>query len=513
MLPVQIGLQRAQSLQSATQKAEGALGKERDELKLQQLAGNKATTKALEAKEQQGKVPEKAEAKDAQSAFAMLAGPLNVLVPSPGTRATLQVEFRIPAKGAVITLRVKGEAAKQSESSFSLALEAAVGAGGHLGVAMAKGEVGGFLETRGPDAKGALTLASWSLFRSLLAESAVVPQELVEALYATKEQSSDEWDKQVRKTYFAKGSESSAQVGTLVGAEASGQLMGVASVKGGVQAKLGRLYNAETIERRADALSTSQKLLGSVGIKRGAQASVGDRFVTVIATGECDVVGGITGGSVQVTTTIRQEKDKRGAKETTRYVLDTLSCEGTITTKLIPLSEIASLGGASGVMATKLVALVKAAKKALSKAEEKVKESESAQTSASVGDALWSMAAMRDGLEVALKEAGSLDISIPSVVSTGQLHLTAGLVERQAVLTVALENLMKVEIPDIVVAHASFERLERVASIEFDGSRWVAHFGDLDKELAAKDKAKKAPLAPSSAPSAPLSGAKGTGNG
>lgn len=483
-------------------------------LDLQKKAGNKAVTKALGDKGATGgttgtaKTPEPAkkqtmEAKDAESAFAVLAPVLNVLLPSGGTSAKLDVEFRIPVKGGMITLHLTGTAARESDSSFKLGIEAAVGGGMHIGVATAKAEFGGYLETRGPDAKGALTLASWTLFRSMLAESTMVPQEIVEALYATKTQSSGAWDKAVRETYLKKGSANYGEIGVVGSAEASGGVKGVASGSVGVKAKLGRLYDAESIERREGATSTSQKLLGALGLKRGAQASLGDRMLTIITTATVEAASGIGGGSLTVTTAIRQEKDKRGGKETTKYVLDTLSVDGTAHTKLIPLDAIASVGGAGGAMVTKIVQIVEAAKKAVSKAEQQAKKTEQEQPGSSVGDVLWSLASFKDGLETALTQAGSIDISIPHVLSSGQLHVVGGMVQRKPKLSVGIENLMKIEMPDLVVARASFERVERVGSIEYADSKWVVHFGDLEKELAAKDEKKKKASAPVTAPPPP----------
>jgi len=426
------------------------------------------------------------DADNATSAFSKLAPVLDFLCPDEGMSAELDVELRVNVKGGFVGIHLTTGIAR-SATGFQISGEAKVSGGAHAAIFKVQGEIGVYLELQGPDAKGTLVIASWYLYRQLRESN--FPRELVNLMYDRKSLSSKDWEKSVEDTYFSKDEKDKnnyAEGGVLAGIDATAGVKGIAHVGGGVKVKAGRVYDAESIERRKGAKSLTQRALGTIAgafhatTDRGAQASLGDRIITVITSLDGSIAG--TSGTVSVTSSIRQEKDKRGPKTTTKWSLDTLSVDAVV--KLPGLGILASAVDNAAQVAAAMKALMAQAQKALGKAKGDVQGQAATNKAIQAGDAVNSIHLVEADAAKAVSAMSGVSTKIPKVHAGGQLHLTGGINRKAPGFAVLLEGTHGVSPPDLVYVSIKAKRVSRVASLEWDGSSWTVHVGSLTYALS-----------------------------
>lgn len=427
------------------------------------------------------KAPE-VSAPTATSAFTKVAPFLDFVVPEAGNSAAVDFELRIPVKGAFVGIHVAGSASRGEKDALKLAVEANVTAGATIGVAHATFELGAYLEVQGASSSSALVITSWVLYRQLAESNA--PKEVENAWFGDKKTAAPEYDALVRKEHFHKDSGNWAEVGAQVAGSAKGTL---GSAKGSVGGKLraGRLYDNESIERREGAKSTTQEFTSLFGSKRGAQASLGDRIFSIIGTGEID--SDIAGGSLTVTLALRQIKDKRKGKGSTKttYKLDKLLIDGTAHCK--GMAELATATGGIEATLSLMAKVIKAMDKAMGSAKKQLEEESRAQKA---GGAVADLDSMRDGLALASDQMKTgLNLNIPDLTASGQIHVIGGLQGGKFGFQVLFEKLTKLAM-DLGVVSGKVVKTERLASIEYAKGKWVARLGGLSKELGSKSKSK-----------------------
>jgi len=500
--PPLIGMQRAAGNRAtaaaieSTEEPEGA-GATRSAKELGETGGDtgKEIVKRIEEKaaketaEKAGKETEKAAEKtaeqsqsasvssdDATSGFTKLAPVLNAIAPSAGSSGSLDAEIKIPIKGGFVGIHVAATVARVDEKAMHLGVEANVTGGATVGVAHAKAELGYYLEVQGGDARQALVILSWVLYRQLAESNA--PKEISQAWFRDKKkgQTAEQWDALVRKTLFSKESGNWAEIGAqaAVGAKA-----GLGSLKGEASAKLraGRLYDAESIERREGAKSTTQKLTSVIGINRGAQASLGDRIVSVI--GSVSLKAAVAGGALTVTVAIRQAKDKREGSKGTKYELDTIQVDGTL--HCVGMDLAASLLGGSEAVTSLLMKVADGASSATEKAK-----SELTEEARQAGELVSDLSSYADGLKAAASAVGRASINaIPGLSASGQIHVVGGMKSKKPFLKVLFEKLTALTV-DVEVFSLKAVKTERLASVEYADGNWTAHVGKLAIPLNKK---------------------------
>lgn len=484
-------------------------------------------------------VKSRQEAKSAQSAFAGLAPVIDTILPSEGSMCTVDVEFEIPVGKGVgfVGMHVTGTIARGtyvagsgsalSGSAVQLGLYVAITGGAELHIAKAKVEAGAYLSTQGKTAAGALDIASWTLYRNLLAESNLIPRELVDAMYGKKDATAQDWDDETRDRYFKKGGRdfdptNSGTVGLSVGASAD---IGTGPVTGSVGAKVkaGRVYDAASLERREGAKSTTQKLVGRAAesglpglshvgealaeTDRGAQASLGDRALTFVGSAAVDATG-IGSTSVVVTAVLRQVKDKRPGQESSQWSLTSLMVDATA--KSPALDALASLTSGAASMVSVVKGLVNASKKATDHVKSRVEKDKGTKA----GKALESINNFSDGLNTAFTAASGIQIptTLPGVTSTGAIHFAGGMQAKKLNLYVGFEKVTSFKV-NAKVLSAGYEKAERIGSIEYDGAAWSVHFGDLEQEILRGKKDSSTPHGTGTAHSGGLTPVHGLATG
>lgn len=483
--------------QTTTRARSGAMSMSAPPTSLQSKAGNQVMIGGHRPAVQGPEVTEAT----ATSAFAKVAPFIDFVVPTAGSSGAVDFELRIPIKGGMVGIHVAGSAARVNETSVKLAVEANVTGGASVGVAHATFELGAYLEVQGSNSSSALTIVSWVLYRQLAESNA--PREIGNAWFGSKKNgAAPQYDAAVRKVHFAKDSGNWAEIGV----QAAGSVKGaIASVKGsaGIKGRAGRVYDPESIERRASGMSLTQRFTSLFGSKRGAQASLGDRIFTVIGSASIDAT--VAGGDLTVTIALRQVKDKRKGSESTSYKLDSLLVDGTAHCK--GLAALASATGGTEALVDLLSKVVKATNTATERAEKQLQEESRA---AKAGDVVGELDSVRDGLATASdKLSTGLNFSIPDITASGQIHVIGGLERGKTTLKVLFEKMTKLAM-DVGVVAGSITKTERLASIEYDDGTWTAHLGSLSKELSSKSGAR--PKSGSWLPATP-SGQDGKGDG
>lgn|GEM_PF-3793193 len=465
----------------------------------QRSVGNSKTQELLGGKKKEASTDITSD--EATSAFTKLAPVINLIVPKPGDAGTLTASLNIPVShGAFVGIKIGATAARGNSGTVSLGVTASVTAGGTVGFATCSFELGAYLQVQGRDAKEALTIVSWVLYRQLAESNA--PREVEQAWFGEKGgKTAEQWDALVQKTLFSKETGNWAEVGAQVGASASG---GIGPVSGSVGAKLrmGRHYDAESIEARKGAKSLTQQFTSVLGIDRGAQASLGDRMFTVI--GSATFKTGIASGSIQVTVAVRQRKTKQQKKETTSYELAKITVTGA--------AEVTGMGVAAQVLARGkaiqglLNRVAAASEKATTKAKKEL-TSDKARDAGGVAEEL-------DGYTGAMTQASQAVSSLSTLTTifglsvTGRLHVVGGYTGGKANLKVAFEKMTAIAVTAGVFSLTA-KKTERLASIEYATGKWTAYLGEIAKEIGRKPK--KTTGGKSTTPGTP--GGKGTGSG
>jgi hypothetical protein len=428
---------------------------------------------------------------DALSAFTKLAPAIDFIVPTEGSAGELDAELRIPAShGVFVGIHATMSLERLEGQAVQLGASTTVTVGASVGAAHASFEFGGYIQVQGDTTKSALTVLSWVLYRQMSESNA--PKEVEEAWFGSskKKQTAEQWDAEIRKTYFAKSSDNWAEVGMQIGAAAKGGI-GIAKGKASATLQQGRLYDAESIERRSGAKSLTQRFTSLFKSSRGAQASLGDRISTVI--GQVALTTPLASGSLSVTVAVRQVKDKRGKTATTKYELDTLEVDGTVS--CVGMETAASLlSGANGV--------VDLARKVAERSAEASKHAgaELESRSAQAGSAVSDVEGYADAMLSAANAASGLALGVPGLGASGQVHVTGGYdpKKKKPYLSLAFEKVIALDV-DFAVLSVTASRTERLASIEYSDGAWVAHLGELRTVLNQGSPKTNRPAAPTSA--------------
>lgn len=414
---------------------------------------------------------------DATSGFTKLAPVLDAIAPSAGSAGSLDAEIKIPIKGGFVGIHVAATVSRVDEKAMHLGVEANVTGGATVLAAHAKAELGYYLEVQGGDARQALVILSWVLYRQLAESNA--PREISQAWFRDKKkgQTAEQWDALVRKTLFSKESGNWAEIGAQAAVGAKG---GLGPLKAAASAKLrvGRLYDAESVERREGAKSMTQRVTSTIGINRGAQASLGDRIVSVI--GSVSLSAAVAGGALTVTVAVRQAKDKRAGSKGTKYELDTIQVDGTL--HCVGMDQGASLLAGSEAVANLLMKVADGASSATEKAK-----SELTEEARQAGELVSDLANYADGLKAAASAVGRASINlIPGLSASGQIHVVGGLRSKKPFLTVLFEKLTALTL-DVEVFSLKAVKTERLASVEYADGNWTAHVGKLAIPLHKKE--------------------------
>ncbi|HVC14922.1 MAG TPA: hypothetical protein VND62_08700 [Acidimicrobiales bacterium] len=471
----------------------------------QRQVGNKKTGEALGQKKEAK--PSEVTSDQATSAFTKLAPVVDFIIPKAADSGSLTAAIKIPVKGAFVGIQIGATAARGNTGTVQLGVTANVIAGATIGIATATFKLGAYLQVKGRDAKEALTMVSWVLYRQLAESNA--PREVEQAWFGDKKGTAEQWDALVRKTLFSKETGNWVEVGAQIGASAKA---GIGPVTGEVGGKLrmGRRYDSDSIDRRKGAKSLTQQFTSKLGIDRGAQASLGDRMFTVIGSATFSVA--IAKGSLQVTVAIRQVKDKQGKDskgaptEKTSYELQKITVTGT--------AQVTGMGLVAGALARG-----KAVQSLLSKvctksqsAGNKAKKELKSEKGREAGEVAEDITDYTGAMTVASQAVSSLSTltTIFGLTVTGRIHISGGYTGGKTTLKVAFEKVTAITV-NAGVFSLTAKKTERLASIEYTDGKWVAHLGELSKEIG-KSKPKTGG-GKSTSSSKPSSGTgKGTGS-
>ncbi len=464
----------------------------------QRQVGNKKTGELLGGKKKEAK-PGEVTSDQATSAFTKLAPVVDVIVPKAGDAGSLTAKLRIPVKGAFVGIQVGATVQRGNAGTVVLGVTANVIAGATIGIATATFQLGAYLQVQGRDAKEAMVIVSWVLYRQLAESNA--PREVEQAWFGDKKGTAEQWDALVQKTLFTKETGNWAEVGGQIGGSASMGVNTVATVGVSGKLRLGRHYDSDSIERRKGAQSTTQKFTSMLGIDRGAQASLGDRVFTVI--GQATFKVAIASGSLQVTVQVRQEKDKSTKnKEKVKYTVSKITVTGT--------AQVKGMGLVAGTLARgKAVQslLMKVCTKAES-AGDKAKKQLKSDRGKDVGEAIEDLDDYTGAMTIASQAVSSLTTltTIFGLTVTGRIHISGGKTGDTASLKVAFEKITAITV-NAGVFSLTAKKTERLASIEYTKGKWVLHLGEIQKEIGkAKKKTGTTGKSTTSKP-----GTKGTG--
>ena len=443
----------------------------------QRQVGNQKTGGLLGAQKKEVKAPE-VTADQATSAFTKLAPVVDMIVPKERDSGSFTASLKIPVKGAFVGIQIGATAQRTNTGAVQLGVTANVIAGATIGVATATFQLGAYLMVKGRDAREAMVMVSWVLYRQLAESNA--PREVEQAWFGDKKGTAEKWDALVQKTLFAKETGNWVQVGAQVGASAKA---GIGPVTGQVGGKLrmGRHYDSESIQNRKGAKSTTQKIASKLGIERGAQASLGDRMFTVIGAATFSMA--IAKGSLQVTVAVRQVKDKQGATEKTSYKLHKITVTGT--------AQVTGMGLVAGPLA-RGKAVQSLLKKVCTRAQaagNKAKKELKTETGRDAGGAIEDIDGYTGAMTLASQAVSGLSTltTIFGLTVTGRIHISGGKTGATTTLYVAFEKITAITV-NAGVFSLTAKKAERLASIEYTNGKWVAHLGELSKEIG---KAKK----------------------
>ena len=246
-------------------------------LKAGDFAGGSGTANVIRVKEKR-----KAESMDS---FLDHFGKLvDVVVPSNGVKAEIEVEVDFPVDPSgvgFVGLRFKAEADRSEAEKLKIRTEAAIAGGAKIPhLARIKAEFGGYIESQGKTSTEAMKLFSYGLYR-LFRESPVVPEGLTNALWGggatggVGYQKSEQWATEVEKRVMKGNKDAYVEAGLLggVGAEIGGPL---AKGKFLLQAGGGSRYDAAGIE----AIAKSKGAWDAAKLSRVAMAIAGARPLT-----------------------------------------------------------------------------------------------------------------------------------------------------------------------------------------------------------------------------------------
>lgn len=466
----------------------------------QRQVGNKKTGELLGGQKKEAK-PGEVTADKATSAFTKLAPVVDVIVPKAGDSGSLTAKLKIPVKGAFVGIQVGATVQRGNTGTVQLGVTANVIAGATIGIATATFQLGAYLQVQGRDAREAMTIVSWVLYRQLAESNA--PREVEQAWFGDKKGTAEQWDALVQKTLFSKETGNWAEIGGQIGASATIGISTVATVGVAGKLRMGRHYDSESIERRKGAQSTTQKFTSMLGIDRGAQASLGDRVFTVI--GQATFKVAIAQGSLQVSVQIRQEKDKSTKKkEKVKYTVSKITVTGT--------AQVKGMGVVAGSLA-RGKAVQSLLSKVATKAEtagKKAKKQVQSEKGKDVGEAVEDLDGYTGAMTMAAQAVSSLTTltTIFGLTVTGRIHISGGKTGDTNSLKVAFEKVTAITV-NAGVFSLTAKKTERLASIEYTKGKWVLHLGEIQKEIGkAKKKTGTGKSTTSGKP-----GGKGTGKG
>jgi hypothetical protein len=478
-------------------------------LGMQRQVGNKKTGDLVGQKKEvsAGSVT----SEQATSAFEKLAPVVDVIVPKAGDSGSLTAALKIPVShGVFVGIKVGATASRGNSGTVTLGVTANVTAGATVGVATATFELGSYLQVQGRDAREAMVIVSWVLYRQLAESNA--PREVEQAWFGTKktEQTAEQYDALVQKTLFSNETGNWAEVGAQIGASVSGGVGTVLTGTVGARLRSGRKYTSESIDRRKGAKSLTQQVTSKLGIDRGAQASLGDRVFSVIGYATFSVP--IAKGALSVTVQVRQVKDKQGKQEQTSYKLEKITVTGT-----------ASVTG-MGVIASSLArgkavqGLVKKVATKTEAATDKAKKELKSEKGRDVGEVMEDLDGLSGAMTIAAGEVQSLASTLTTILGltvTGQVHISGGVTGGKPNLKLAFEKVSSLAVTAGVFSLTA-KKTERMASIEFATGKWTAYLGEISKEIGKKKTTTTGggkSTTSSSKPSGGGTGGKGGGKG
>ena len=240
----------------------------------------------------------------ASSVLDRLSPIIAAAVPSPGDGAKLEITVKIPADPSTSSYVGFGLAIgvqRLDRTSTKVSLKATVNGGGKIaGVADVGGELGTFIEAQGKDPKAALQLVSWGWYRRF--RESVLPREVASFMWGGSTgvvgwKRSETWAANVEKENLqydaskplssgvGSGSTTNAYVrtGASGSASASGDIAGLATMKGSVGLAGGTHYDKDTVEarkkKRGGKLGEAEKMPA-----RGKTTYLGTRFMKAEAS-------------------------------------------------------------------------------------------------------------------------------------------------------------------------------------------------------------------------------------
>lgn len=424
--------------------------------------------------------PPEVTSEQATSAFTKLAPVVDLIVPKDGDAGSLTAKLKIPVHGAFVGIGIGATVSRTYTGAISLGVTANVIAGATIGIATATFELGAYLQVKGRDAREAMVMVSWVLYRQLAESNA--PREVEQAWFGDKKGTAEQWDALVQRTLFSKETGNWAEVGAQIGGSATiGVGGGVATVGVGGKLRSGRHYDSTSIDRRKGAKSTTQKLLETTIFSgRGAQASLGDRMFTVI--GSASVTSPIAKGSLQVTVALRQIKDKSTKKkEKVSYALHKVTVTGTAS--VVGMGLVAQSLARGKAVQGLMKKVCTSSKSATDKAKKKLKSEKGREA----GGALEELDGYTSAMTIAAQAVQSLTTltTVFGLTVTGQIHISGGKTKETTTLKVAFEKVTAITVTAGVFSLTA-KKTERLAAIYFSNGKWTAYLGELEKDISPK---------------------------
>lgn len=326
---------------------------------------------------------------DVSSCLSKMAPLIQAAAPNPGDSGELEVQLECPVDPSgtgYLGMRFTVSIEHLEKKAMKLRMELAVTGGAKIGnVAKIGGELGGYVEAQGEDAKKTLDLVSYGFYRRFR-ESYWIPNEVANFMWGGSATSvgwkrSEKWAAKVEKENFKKKQNLNSgptgedeegayvETGGLLGVGAEIGIKGVAKGEVGAQYTTGKHYDYDAFEKIGEVDERNKGKLGYKPRKklgeeapvplgmRGRQRSLGESVHSL------EITGAVEGGPFAGELTLGFNWSTEGREGSAKF--QDFSAELSASASL-PVNELVAKG-IGGYIPPIVASLIEVVKKAVSK--------------------------------------------------------------------------------------------------------------------------------------------------